>query len=46
VRGAGYQLDGFYLVNRVTHQIKRNSYLQKFSLKREGLGSLTPVVVP
>ena len=46
VRGAGYLLDGFYQVKRVTHHIQRNSYTQKFALKREGLGALAPVVLP
>lgn len=46
VRGAGYLLDGFYQVRRVTHRIRRNSYTQSFALAREGLGALAPVVVP
>jgi hypothetical protein len=46
VRGAGYQHDGFYYVKSVSHVIKKGDYQQKFTLTREGLGALTPVVVP
>lgn len=46
VRGAGYSYDGMYYVKRVTHSISRESYSQRFTLTREGLGSLTPVVRP
>jgi len=46
VRGAGLTHDGFWYVKRVTHTITRNDYSQKFSLSREGLGTLTPVVIP
>ena len=44
VRGAGRSYDGFYYVTRVTHNIARGTYTQSFSLCREGLQSLTPVV--
>ena len=44
VRGAGYQHDGFYYVKSVSHAIKKGEYLQNFTLTREGLGALTPVV--
>lgn len=46
VRGAGMAYDGLYYVTSVTHNIKRGEYKQSFSLAREGLISLTPVVVP
>lgn len=44
VRGAGFLYDGLYLVQSVTHHIKRGEYKQSFTLGREGLGSTTPVV--
>ncbi len=46
VRGVGFSYDGFYYVKRVTHNIERGSYTQSFALSREGLGSLTQVVMP
>lgn len=46
VRGAGYSYDGIYYVKQVKHSIKPGEYKQSFTLTREGLGSLTPVVVP
>ena len=46
VRGAGYLHDGIWYVKRVTHTIKKESYRQKFTLARDGLGSLTPAVIP
>lgn len=46
VRGAGYSYDGFWYVKRVTHQLRRESYQQQFTLAREGIGSTTPVVIP
>lgn len=46
VRGAGIAYDGVYYVTSVTHEIKRGDYHQSFSLSRDGLVSLTPVVVP
>ncbi len=46
VRGAGYGHDGFYYVKNVTHKIMIGSYKQTFTLTREGLGSLTPLVQP
>jgi len=45
VRGAGLAYDGVYYVSSVTHDIKRGEYKQSFSLTRDGLVSLTPVVV-
>jgi hypothetical protein len=44
VRGAGLAYDGLYYVNSVTHDVKRGSYKQTFSLSRDGLISMTPVV--
>jgi hypothetical protein len=44
VRGVGFNYDGNYFVNRVTHTIERGKYEQKFSISREGMGSLLPVV--
>ena len=49
VRGAGWTHDGFWYVRRVTHSITLGpnaQYSQRFSLSREGTGSLTPVVRP
>lgn len=44
VRGAGLGYDGLYYVKSVTHNIKPGEYKQSFSLSRNGLVSLTPVV--
>lgn len=46
VRGAGFAYDGLYYVNTVTHNIKPGEYKQSFTLSRDGLISLTPVVGP
>jgi hypothetical protein len=46
VRGVGLSYNGIYYVERVTHSIRRGSYRQQFTLKREGLGALTPLVQP
>ncbi|HMO60026.1 MAG TPA: hypothetical protein PKA05_22515 [Roseiflexaceae bacterium] len=46
LRGAGYSYDGYYYVKQVTHMISRDSYTQKFTLTREGLGSTVPLVLP
>jgi hypothetical protein len=46
VRGVGQSYDGVYYVKQVTHRMKRGEYKQSFQLSREGLGTLTPVVVP
>ena len=40
VRGAGFTYDGTYYVQQVTHQISRGNYKQRFTLTREGTGSL------
>jgi hypothetical protein len=46
VRGSGPAFDGLYYVKRVTHQIKRGEYKQSFTLRRNGLVSTVPTVVP
>lgn len=46
VRGAGLAYDGLYFVKSVTHSIKRGEYTQSFTLARNGLVPITPVVVP
>ncbi len=46
LRGAGYSYDGFYYVKRVTHSIRKGEYKQRFSLSRDGVGAISPVVVP
>ena len=45
VRGAGLAYDGAYYVTSVTHEIKRGEYHQSFALSRDGLVSMTPMVV-
>ncbi|MHA6262323.1 hypothetical protein ACXYMO_03900 [Arenibacterium sp. CAU 1754] len=37
VRGAGAAFDGTHYVDSVTHEIRRGSYTQSFTLKRNGL---------
>ena len=46
VRGVGFTYGGNYYVQSVTHTIRKGQYKQKFTLTREGTGSLTPVVRP
>jgi hypothetical protein len=46
LRGAGYSYDGFYYVKSVTHAIRKEEYKQRFTITREGLGALLPVVRP
>jgi hypothetical protein len=46
VRGVGYSYGGNYYVKSVSHEISRGEYKQRFTLSREGTGSLTPLVVP
>ncbi len=46
VRGCGNSYDGLYLVKKVTHLIQSGDYRQQFTLAREGLGALMPVVRP
>jgi hypothetical protein len=44
VRGAGLAFDGLYYVQQVTSTIKAGELKQEFSLSRNGIVSLTPVV--
>lgn len=46
LRGVGFSYDGFYYVQSVTHSIRKGEYKQRFTLNREGLGALAPVVRP
>jgi hypothetical protein len=46
LRGAGFTYDGLYFVKSVTHSIRRGEYKQRFTLRREGLGTLVPFVPP
>lgn len=46
VRGAGISYDGLYYVKSVTHNLKRGEYKQSFTLARNGLIPLTPLVPP
>jgi hypothetical protein len=46
VRGTGFTYDGIYYVKRVKHLIKKHQYKQQITLTREGVGSITPAVVP
>ncbi|WP_437972141.1 hypothetical protein WMF04_23865 [Sorangium sp. So ce260] len=39
VRGVGATFDGYYYVQKVSHQISRDGWTQTFQLQREGLGS-------
>jgi hypothetical protein len=45
LRGVGYSYDGDYYVERVTHTIRKGEYKQRFSLTRDGTGSLKPTVI-
>ncbi|WP_104181692.1 hypothetical protein [Arthrobacter sp. B0490] len=46
VRGTGPAYDGLYYVKSVTHNLKPGEYTQNFSLSRNGLVPLVPMVVP
>lgn len=46
VRGVGRTYGGTYYVKQVTHRLARGEYRQSFSLSREGLGALSPFVIP
>lgn len=48
VRGVGDTFDGIYYVQRVSHTIspRDGAYRQSFTLTREGVGAITPVVIP
>lgn len=45
VRGVGASYDGDYYVKQVTHRISRGEYKQSFTLRREGLGAVSQVVI-
>lgn len=44
VRGAGALYNGDYYVSQVTHSIQTGKYIQRFNLKREGLGATSSKV--
>jgi hypothetical protein len=44
VRGAGAAFDGLYFVKSVTSTLKQGEFKQRFSLTRNALVSITPVV--
>jgi hypothetical protein len=44
LRGAGDSYDGLYYVKSVTHRLHRGKYAQNFTLTREGLGAIAPIV--
>src|SRR5262249_28067568 len=46
VRGAGVAFDGLYYVEEVTSTMKAGELKQSFTLSRNGIVSLTPLVPP
>jgi len=46
LRGAGFTYDGLYFVKSVTHSIRKGEYTQRFTMRREGVGPVVPVVRP
>ncbi len=44
VRGAGLTYDGLYYVDSVSHDLKKGSYKQNFTLSRDGMISNVPRV--
>ena len=44
VRGAGLAYDGLYYVDSVSHDLKKGSYKQNFTLSRDGMISNVPRV--
>ena len=44
VRGVGRSYDGNYYVSTVRHVIAQGQYTQEFTLHREGIGTLIPVL--
>lgn len=46
VRGVGDTFNGLYYVKEVRHRIKVGEYTQSFTLTREGVGALTPTIIP
>jgi hypothetical protein len=46
LRGAGHTYDGLYFVKTVNHSIKKGEYKQRFTMRREGVGPMSPLVRP
>lgn len=46
LRGAGHTYDGLYFVKSVNHSIRKGEYKQRFTMRREGVGPMSPVVRP
>jgi hypothetical protein len=46
VRGVGYSNDGLYYVKQVSYRLSRGDFTQSFTLKRDGSGATTPLVMP
>ena len=46
LRGVGQDYSGTFYVKKVVHSIQVGQYKQRFTLTREGTGSLTPLVMP
>jgi hypothetical protein len=46
LRGVGMTFDGLYFVKAVSHSIRAGEYKQRFTLRREGVGSIVPLVRP
>jgi hypothetical protein len=46
LRGVGMTFDGLYFVKTVSHSIRKGEYKQRFTLRREGVGSTVPFVRP
>jgi hypothetical protein len=46
LRGVGFTYDGLYFVTSVTHSIRKGEYKQRFTLRREGVGPMLPLVRP
>jgi hypothetical protein len=46
LRGVGDTYGGVYYVRSVTHTIRKEQYKQLFTITREGVGALLPVVIP
>lgn len=46
LRGVGLSYSGNYYVKKVTHTLTHESYKQRFTLSREGIGAAIPLVRP
>ena len=46
MRGVGGSYDGPYYVKSVTHTVRIGQYKQSFTLTRDGVGALFPVLPP